>query len=145
MKIEPEINPYYLTVLDDMIRIIESGEAGKRIWSIDDITGQCDYSQTKRSTFASWCKFFYVKTPKKKRINYIINDTKPFKDGYFNGNTITLIGILEKYKLGYESKSERVREAFATCVYGYMEDVKDWEYENKESYFDAEVFEEMPF
>lgn len=144
--IKPAINPYYLEVISDMIRLIENGEAGKRIWSVCNVTGYCDYSQTRRSTYPSWCQFYYVRTPKNKRLDYVLNpERKPFEDGYFNGATKDLIGIMEMYKKGYCSKSKRVQTIFETCLDGFMQDVKDWEYENREPYYSAELFEEIPF
>lgn len=135
-KIKPAINLYYLEVIDDMIRIIKNSESGKRIWDKCEITGRCDYGQTKRSTYPHWCKFYYVQTPKKEKINYILNpNRKPFEDGYFNGATDDLIKIMQRYKKGYCSRSKRVQIIFETCLAGFMQDVKDWEHENGEAYY----------
>ena len=131
MNIKPAINEYYLEIISSMIAMIENSEAGKRMWQSDEVTGRCDYSLTTRSTYPTWCKFYYVRTPKKKRMDYIFDDTrKPYQDGYFNGATKDLIGIFKMYKKGYMSKSERVQIIFDDCVAGYMDDLKEIEYIN---------------
>lgn len=136
LTLKPAINKYYLQIINDMIRIIENSEAGKRMWEKCEITGRFDYGQTKRSNYPHWCKFYYVQTPKKKRLYYLMNkDKKPFKDGYFNGSTKCLIGIMERYKSGYCSRSERVQTIFETCLFGFMQDVEEWEHENNEPYY----------
>lgn len=141
MNIKPAINDFYIETLNDMIRVIEMSEAGKRMWTICEVTGRCDYSLTKRSTYPNWCKFYYVRTPKRERIKYILDDArKPFEDGYFNGATKDLIGIFEMYKKGYVSKSKRVQIIFENCIDGYFDELREIEYLNAQ-YDDGASFE----
>ncbi len=145
MKIEPAINPYYLQVLEDIQSILKNSTPGKRIWTLDSVTGQPDYSQTERSTFPSWCKFWYVRTPKKERIKYIIEDREPYEDGYYNGNTRDLLKMLVNSESGYVSMKPRTQTAWDLIVQGFLEDVKDWEYENQSDYYNYESLKDFPF
>lgn len=140
------INPYYLQVLEDMQNILKNSTPGKRRWTFDNVTGQPDYSQTERSTFPNWSKFFYEKTPKNKRwIYYDVNGDKPYQHGYYNGNTKELLNILNNSRNGYLSKSSRVRTAWIFAIHGYLEEVSQWEQENNENYYDYDQLKEFPF
>jgi hypothetical protein len=118
MKIEPAVNPYYLQVLEDIQNILKSSTPGKRIWTLDEVTGSPNYSQTQRSTFPHWSKFWYVNTPRKERINYILEDRQPYEDGYYNGNTRDLLRVLENSKSGCVSKRTRTLTAWDNVIQG---------------------------
>jgi hypothetical protein len=145
MKIEPAVNPYYLQVLEDIQNILKSSTPGKRIWTLDEVTGSPNYSQTQRSTFPHWSKFWYVNTPRKERINYILEDRQPYEDGYYNGNTRDLLRVLENSKSGCVSKRTRTLTAWDNVIQGFLADVKDWEYENQSEYYDYESLKDFPF
>ena len=145
MKIVPAINPYYLQVLEDIQQVLKSSTPGKRRWTLDSVTGQPDYRMTERSTFPHWVKFWYVNTPKKERINYLIENREPYEDGYYNGNTRDLLKILSNSEEGYVSKKMRTLTAWDNVVQGFLQDIKDWEYENQADYYDYESLKDFPF
>jgi len=146
LVIKPYINPYYLTVIDDMINILDNSEPGKRRWTHDEVTGLPNYSATTRSTFPDWSKFFYVKTPKDRYIDYcIVNGPKPHDHGYFNGNTKELKRILNNSKDGVLSNYDRIQKAWEIAVSGFLDDLADFEELHGERYYPDEVYEDFPF
>ncbi len=138
---ECHINDYYKTIIEDMIGQIKSSTPGQRRWRCThDYFGeqdlQLDYSLTTRSTFPNWSKFFYEKTPKKERFNYkFIYDTSAYADGYFNGNTRELLGLLKKLLHGQIYCSERQLCAIDIMLKGMLDYIAEYEYENQCSYF----------
>jgi hypothetical protein len=133
------INEYYVNHMDNIIGILNQSIAGKRIWYTDVVTGYNDYSATQRSTFPYWLSFWFVKTPKSKRVDYLEEGKEAFLDGYYNGSPRDLRNILDRCKkTGVSSyKSKRVQEAFSIICKGYMaeelyklkqEECDKWEY-----------------
>ena len=139
-------NLYYLTVIDDMLGVLDNSTPGKRQWTHDNVTGLPDYGSTIRSTFPDWSKFFYEKTPKNKYIDYcIVDGPKPYEDGYFNGNTKELKRILRNSRNGRLSKYDRISTAWEIAVLGFLSEIRDIEEQYGESYYPDEIFEECPF
>jgi hypothetical protein len=146
MKIKPYINPYYLTVIDEMISRLDNSKPGKRRWTHDEVTGLPNYSTTERSTFPDWSKFFYVKTPKDKYIDYcIVDGPNPYDDDYFNGNTKELKRLLNNSKDGVLSKYPRIIKAWEIAIHGFLDDIRDFEDQYNESYYSDEVYNDFPF
>ncbi|WP_373073861.1 hypothetical protein [Sulfurimonas sp.] len=146
MKIKPYINLYYLQVLDDMQNILKNSTPGKRRWTLDPVTGLPDYGMTERSTFPDWSKFFYETTPKNDKIKYCqVNGPRPYEDGYFNGNTKEFLRILRNAEKGYMSNYCRIRAAFDQSVHGYLSEIRDFEEQYGETYYQEELLDECPF
>ncbi len=146
MKIKPAINLYYLQVLEDMQNILKNSTPGKRRWTLDPVTGAPDYGSTERSTFPIWSKFFYETTPKNDKIKYCqVDGPKPYEDGFFNGNTKEFLRILNRAENGYMSDYIRIRTAFDIAVQGYLSEIRDFEEQYGETYYQEELFEECPF
>ena len=140
------INPYYLQVLEDMQNILKNSTPGKRRWTLDSVTGQPDYSLTERSTFPQWSKFFYETTPKKEQIKYLeVGSCKPYEDGYFNGNTKEFLRILRNSEDGILSDYPRINSAWSIAIDNYLSEIRDWEYENNQDYYDYKNLQEFPF
>lgn len=130
------INDYYLTILSDMIVILNNSENGRRQWTADPITGYNDYTSTLRSTFPDWSKFFFIKTPRKEQLDYcIVDGPKPFEDGYFNGSSRELKQILDTSKDGIMSKYPRIIAAWDIAIEGYFDYIRDFEEEYGESFY----------
>lgn len=140
------INPYYLQVLEDMQNILKNSTPGKRRWTLDPVTGTPDYSQTERSTFPNWSKFFYEQPPKKDKWKYCqIDGPKAYEDGFYNGNTKEFLRILRNSENGKLSNYPRIRSAWIIAIEGYLSEIKDWEYENQEEYYDYKNLNKFPF
>jgi hypothetical protein len=146
-NIKPHVNQYYLTVLDDMLGVLDRSTPGKKQWYDSHRSGETyDYRSTIRSTFPSWSKFFYEKPPKNKYIDYCtIDGPKPYEDGYFNGNTKELKRILRNSRNGKLSKYERISTAWEIAVLGFLSEIRDIEQQSGENYYPDEIFEEFPF
>ena len=140
------INPYYLQVLEDMQTILKNSTPGKRRCTLDNVTGLPDYSMTERSTFPQWSKFFYETTPKNDKIKYLeVGGPRPYEDGYFNGNTKEFLRILRNSEDGILSDYPRIQTAWTIAVENYLQEIKDWEYENQSDYYDYESLKGFPF
>ena len=146
-NIKPHINQYYLTVLNDMLGVLDNSTPGKRQWYDSHRSGETyDYRSTIRSTFPSWSKFFYETTPKNKFLDYcIVDGPKPYEDGYFNGNTKELKRILINSRDGILSSYPRIQAAWDIAVSGYLNDIADLEEQYGERYYPDEVYEDFPF
>ena len=121
------LNEYYLDTMDGIIGRLNYSSPGKRLWCESNKPGWgYDYSLTERSTFPDWIKFWFQYTPKRERFEYFISGREPYEDGYFNGNTKELWGLLNRARnTGVISKrSKRVLTAFDYIVSGYLEEIE---------------------
>ncbi len=127
------LNDYYLDTIDGIIGRLKHSTPGRRVWYESSTPGwSYDYTGTERSTFPDWISFWFRYTPKRERIEYIISNREPYEDGYFNGNTKELWGLLNRARnTGVISKrSKRILVAFDYIVSGYLEEFEYLDMEN---------------
>lgn len=130
-----------------MVSMLDNSTPGKRSWNESSKPGwSYDYGSTVRSTFPDWAKFFYVKTPKNKYLDYcIVDGPKPYEHEYFNGNTQELKRLLNNSSKGILSKSTRIQSAWIIAVSGFLQDIEDFEELYGEKYYSDEIYEDFPF
>lgn len=123
-----------------MLKQIQSGENGKRIWShCSDYKydSGLDYSLTTRSTYPEWIKFFYVKPTKREKklyhhenlFRHVVNlpKYKMFELSWFNGRTDEVERILKNLLLYKKIKtSDRLNKAIDIIFKNFYEFEKDW-------------------
>ena len=81
-----------------------------------------------------WSKFFFVKTPKRERLQYLeIGHHKAFIDGYYHGSKREFIFMLKNSKSGKLSRALRLQTAWDLAVSGYFEFIKDWKRKTKKN------------
>ena len=138
------LNNYYFTIINDILTSIIISKNGKRHWFYQD--DKLNYSLSTESTYPDYLKFFFVKTPKNLRINYLEESSKEsWEDGYFNGNRRELLRIFKSALDGYAPKSKRLQTAFDMILEGYFKHINDFEEQYKERFYSFDELDFTPF
>ncbi len=133
------LNQFYISQVKAILAIIDKSKGGKKI-ILPPLKGENDYLiQVDRTTYPDFIRFFFVKSPKDRYIEY------PYLEGYYNGNRKELLRILNNLILG-KVRTERQEYFIEQLFYLWYWYIRDFEEENNEKYFEwsEEDYEEIP-